>query len=221
MKQTRKKMRTRLLALLFALMFSVAAFPAMQANAYGVTSKSNGKWHKDKNGWYFSYGKGKYEKNRWQVIDNNIYYFGADGYMRKSEWVQGVWISKTGSAGLMIDSTNRDISLSMIEKYRGAWKTNKYGVYYQWGSNVYKNTRAKIDGVYYWFDKNGYVYAHAYNSAKKNNHGRTAYKVVAVKKKQVGGIYPVPTVNNKVAWGKNDTKKAKWIVYNSPALKLP
>ena len=100
-----------------------------------------GSWHKDQKGWWFSDTNGWYPKNRWQKIDGKYYFFDAQGYMASDEYRKGYKIAKSG---VRIES-----SKYTWVKTKWSWSyvdENKTALMAQW---------AKIDGKWYYFDKDG------------------------------------------------------------------
>ena len=53
-------------------------------------------WYEDATGWWIEDTSGWYAKNCWQKIDGSWYYFGSDGYMVTSQYVDGYWIDSDG-----------------------------------------------------------------------------------------------------------------------------
>ena len=213
-----RKMKKKLI-LLLALLFVVMTYPASRANAECVSTPYGGSWHKDKQGYYFSYDSGgkKREKNKWMWIDKNVYYLDSTGHRLTNQWVQGVYIGPNGTAGFL-RNVIKDDACRMLERDRGGWRKNQVGVFYQYGDFKIKNRKERIDGVDYWFDKSGYVVAHSDSKGKKVYHGRNAYKVVSIIRQQTGGIIPLITYNARVKWADN-TKKTRKIAYNKAVLK--
>ena len=57
-----------------------------------LAAQSNGSWNNDSKGWWFTLSDGSYPKSAWRYINNEWYYFLADGYMAKG-WTEigGKW----------------------------------------------------------------------------------------------------------------------------------
>ena len=54
-------------------------------------------WKQDSTGWWYGDPSGWYAQGSWQKIDNVWYYFGADGYMVTSQYVDGYWVNADGA----------------------------------------------------------------------------------------------------------------------------
>ena len=68
-------------------------------NADGTwnTAYSGGYWASDSTGWWYTDASGWYPVNTWLWIDGNCYYFKADGYMAKDEYIDGCYVDSTGA----------------------------------------------------------------------------------------------------------------------------
>ena len=105
--------------------------------------KHKGTWKKDSTGWTFSDASGWMAKSKWMKIDGASYYFKDDGYMASNEWIKGYYLSKNGK---------------WTYTYKGSWRKTCKGWWYGDTSGWYaKNETARIDGVDYTFDKQGYL----------------------------------------------------------------
>ena len=54
-------------------------------------------WKQDSTGWWYGDPSGWYAQGSWQKIDHIWYYFGADGYMVTSQYVDGYWVNADGA----------------------------------------------------------------------------------------------------------------------------
>ena len=123
-------------------------------------------WYKEGHKWYYIDGAGDQYKNQWLKYKNKWYYLGADGamvlgwqtikkkdyyfydgendgHMASAEWIEGKWLEKTGE---------------QTYPYRGEWKKDAKGKYFQDESGWYaKNCTQKIDKKTYTFNKKGYL----------------------------------------------------------------
>ena len=48
-------------------------------------------------GWWYADASGWYPANQWLWIDGRCYYFGADGYMATSQYIDGYWVGADGA----------------------------------------------------------------------------------------------------------------------------
>ncbi len=58
---------------------------------------SGGHWMSDATGWWYTDASGWYPQSKWLWIDGSCYYFGADGYMATSTYVDGCWVGADGA----------------------------------------------------------------------------------------------------------------------------
>jgi len=109
----------------------------------GAMAKSE--WVKYKSKWYYLGADGVMVYG-WQTIGGKKYYFYEgvnDGHMAASEWIDSLWLEKTGEQKY---------------KYKGSWKQDSKGKKYVDESGWYaKNCTMKIEKKEYKFDKKGYV----------------------------------------------------------------
>ena len=100
-------------------------------------------WKQDSKGqWFVLYGN-EYLKNTWKMINGQWYYFKANGYAARSEFVKGYWVND--------NCTQTDPKIYSWHKTEKGWW---YGVTGGWYA---KNATYIIDGKSYTFDKNGYM----------------------------------------------------------------
>ena len=57
---------------------------------------SGGHWMQDSKGWWYEDASGWYPQNEWVWIDGSCYYFGTDGYMATSTYIDGCWVDENG-----------------------------------------------------------------------------------------------------------------------------
>ena len=102
-----------------------------------------GSWKANSKGWWFEDESGWYPSGCWQTINGVKYYFGTDGYMASSEWVNGQWISSDGTS---------------TYKYKGSWGNNSKGWWYEDETGWYpKSQWQKINSTWYYFEGDGYM----------------------------------------------------------------
>lgn len=95
--------------------------------------------------------------NTWALIDGEWYYFDDNGIMTDTGYVDGYWLNTDGSWN---------------EAYsNGRWFQNEIGWWYEDNGWYPVNETVKINGVYYYFDINGYLggymnYKNSYISKK-------------------------------------------------------
>ena len=108
----------------------------------GDAVPGTGRWKKDKKGWWYDLGHGAYYRKCWQKIDGIWYYFKEDGYMASKEWCKGYWLDKNGA---------------WTYQRKAFWRKDRKGWWYGNGKWYAKDQWQKIDGIWYFFDKNGYM----------------------------------------------------------------
>lgn len=102
-----------------------------------------GEWKSNDAGWWYEDSSGWYPNNTWEQIDFTWYYFDENGYMAEDEWRDGYYLSKKGC---------------MNYSGKAEWKKTGKGWRYEDKSGWYaKNSWLKIDGIWYQFDKDGYL----------------------------------------------------------------
>ena len=107
-----------------------------------------GSWKANSKGWWFEDESGWYPSGCWQTINGVKYYFGTDGYMASSEWVNGQWISSDGTSSY---------------KYKGSWGNNSKGWWFEDETGWYPKAQwQKINSVWYYFEGDGYMAANKY-----------------------------------------------------------
>ena len=126
--------------------------------------------------WWYRYGDGSYPKNKFDVINNNVYYFNSDGYMLTGwQVIQGKWYYFNGSGAMVknawvgnyylqndgIMATNTWIGNYYVDS-NGLWQQDRWihngKWWYRHGDGSYtKNDFEVINGQTYYFDQDGYM----------------------------------------------------------------
>lgn len=105
-------------------------------------------WKSNEKGWWVEDSSGWYPVSKWQKIDGLWYYFKADGYMASNEWYDGCWLSGDGA---------------WTYAATGSWKSDSKGWWFTDTSGWYpKNAWQKINGNWYAFGPDGYMYTNIY-----------------------------------------------------------
>lgn len=109
-------------------------------------------WHKDSVGWWYVNKDGSYLKGCWKTIEGFDYYFKADGYMASDEYIKSDNYNKDGKLWY-VDAKGRWDNLT----YK--WQSNNKGWWIQGVESGWypKKEWAKIQNLWYYFDKNGYM----------------------------------------------------------------
>ena len=109
-------------------------------------------WNQDSTGWWYVNADGTYPKSCWKTIGNKQYYFNASGYMASDEYVK----SDNYSNDKNLYYVNEDGSWD-LKSYK--WRSNNKGWWLEANTGGWyaKSEWAKIDGKWYYFDKNGYM----------------------------------------------------------------
>ena len=107
------------------------------------TYPSTMSWKLNSTGWWIEDTSGWYPVDQWQKIDGVWYYFNAAGYMAAEEWIDGYWLDADGG---------------LTYEFTASWTNSPSGWYYSDNSGWYAaDGWQRIDGVWYNFDKNGYL----------------------------------------------------------------
>ena len=108
--------------------------------------KENGSFAKDEwepvNGTWYHFDENGYMQTGWLNLGGTWYYLNADGSMAKDTWIGTYYVDGSGSW--------------VIE----GWQNNGYGWWYQRANGTYPNSEWEIiNGIWYYFDENGYMLA--------------------------------------------------------------
>ena len=108
--------------------------------------KENGSFAKAEwepvNGTWYHFDENGYMQTGWLNLDGTWYYLNADGSMAKDTWIGTYYVDASGSW--------------VIE----GWQNNGYGWWYQRANGTYPHNEWEIiNGIWYYFDENGYMLA--------------------------------------------------------------
>ena len=117
------------------------------------TTNPKGFWKKNDKGWWFEYPDGKYPKSEWLTIDGKDYYFKADGYMASDEFIKSSDYDNNEKLYYVADNGAWDTYTYRWEKDNKGWWLSRVG-----SSYYIKKKWALIDGKWYYFKANGYIY---------------------------------------------------------------
>lgn len=105
-------------------------------------------WRLNSVGWWYGDDSGWYARNQWETINGIDYYFDNNGYMVSNRYIQGYWLGADGG---------------LRYPYQASWQINPRGWRYGDTAGWYaRNQWESIDGVYYYFDDDGYMVANKY-----------------------------------------------------------
>ena len=100
-------------------------------------------WQNSGYGWWYQRANGTYPANEWEMINGIWYYFDANGYMLANT---------TTPDGYYVDENGAWI----VE----GWQNSGYGWWYQRANGTYPHSEWEmINGIWYYFDANGYMLA--------------------------------------------------------------
>ena len=108
--------------------------------------RANGSFAKDEwepvNGTWYHFDENGYMQTGWLNLDGTWYYLNVDGSMAKDTWIGTYYVDASGAW--------------VIE----GWQNNGYGWWYQRANGTYPNSEWEIiNGIWYYFDANGYMLA--------------------------------------------------------------
>lgn len=99
-------------------------------------------WIKYKGSWYYL-GEDGVMLTGWHAIENKEYYLYEDGHMACGEWIDGYFLDMNGA---------------QTYKYKGSWKSDSKGKWWEDTSGYYPRSKTlMIDGKAYAFDSKGYL----------------------------------------------------------------
>ena len=108
--------------------------------------RANGSFAKDEwepvNGIWYHFDENGYMQTGWLNLDGTWYYLNADGSMAKDTWIGTYYVD--GSGAWLVEG----------------WQNNGYGWWYQRANGTYPHSEWEIiNGIWYYFDENGYMLA--------------------------------------------------------------
>ena len=108
--------------------------------------RANGSFAKDEwepvNGIWYHFDENGYMQTGWLNLDGTWYYLNADGSMAKDTWIGTYYVD--GSGAWVVEG----------------WQNNGYGWWYQRANGTYPASEWEIiNGIWYYFDENGYMLA--------------------------------------------------------------
>ena len=119
-------------------------------------------WQKDEIGWWYLRENGSFAKDEWEPVDGTWYHFDENGYMQTG-WLNlgGTWYYLNDDGSMAKDTW---IGTYYVDE-NGAWvvegwQNNGYGWWYQRANGTYPHSEWEIiNGIWYYFDENGYMLA--------------------------------------------------------------
>ena len=119
-------------------------------------------WKKDEKGTKYQRANGSFAKDEWEPVNGIWYHFDENGYMQTG-WLNldGTWyyLNDDGSMAkdTWIGTYYVDASGSWVVE---GWQNNGYGWWYQRANGTYPHNEWEIiNGIWYYFDENGYMLA--------------------------------------------------------------
>ena len=119
-------------------------------------------WQKDEKGWWYLRENGTYPAGEWEPVGETWYHFDAQGYMQTG-WLNqnGTWYYLNADGSMACDTW---IGTYYVDA-NGAWviegwQNQGYGWWYQRANGTYPAGEWEmINGIWYYFDSNGYMLA--------------------------------------------------------------
>ena len=119
-------------------------------------------WKNDEKGYKYQRANGSFAKAEWEPVNGIWYHFDENGYMQTG-WLNldGTWyyLNDDGSMAkdTWIGTYYVDASGSWVVE---GWQNNGYGWWYQRANGTYPHNEWEIiNGIWYYFDENGYMLA--------------------------------------------------------------
>ena len=119
-------------------------------------------WKNNEIGWWYQRANGTYPVSEWEIINGTWYHFDENGYMQTG-WLNsdGTWyyLNADGSMATdtWIDGYYVDANGAWVVE---GWQNNGYGWWYQRANGTYPHSEWEmINGIWYYFDSNGYMLA--------------------------------------------------------------
>ena len=119
-------------------------------------------WGKDEVGYKYQKENGSFAKAEWEPVDGTWYHFDENGYMQTG-WLNtgGTWyyLNADGSMAkdTWIGTYYVDASGAWVIE---GWQQSGYGWWYQRANGTYPaSVWEQINGIWYYFDANGYMLA--------------------------------------------------------------
>ena len=136
--------------------------PGENQNPQTPTPEVKAGWKKDEKGTKYQKENGSFAKAEWEPVNGTWYHFDENGYMQTG-WLNldGTWyyLNDDGSMAkdTWIGTYYVDANGSWIIE---GWQNNGYGWWYQCANGTYPNSEWEIiNGIWYYFDENGYMLA--------------------------------------------------------------
>ena len=126
------------------------------------TPETKAGWQKDEIGWWYLRENGTYPAGEWEPVNETWYHFDAQGYMQTG-WLNldGTWYYLNADGSMAKDTW---IGTYYVDA-NGAWvvegwQNSAYGWWYQRANGSYPHNEWEIiNGIWYYFDSNGYMLA--------------------------------------------------------------
>lgn len=119
-------------------------------------------WKRDNKGWWYCHANGSYTRNNWEYINGVWYHFDNSGYMETNKWIGNYYVKADGSMAKSewVDKNQYYVDANGVwdKTKKSEWRKDNKGWWYRHANGSYtRNGWEQIDGVWYHFDKNGYM----------------------------------------------------------------